>query len=485
MIDRRSRHALIVVAALGVAALGVAAGPAAAELQEGDTCEARQSVDVKVRSNRGQVTLPIDKGDPIEVLNIFGDQARVRSGEMTGVARLSDLEEACRPAARKCQLKAPVTIEQVPDGSGRRWKIKTGGVLTVTEKLPAFSRVTIGPVEGYVPTDELASICIPIGGQAPDTKPLGDGDDDTAPATTAKTTPRKPVAFPPVMAGKSVVVAPLCISDKADGDMAALLETQLAATLDQRRTDISPPGADRPLNRSRKTELKTHLKDLVPGAEAAGINYVITGRLKRIVETRELTEEEIERQELEERLDTPDDEREKLETTTTRDVLQVVVFDIEKRRVTRSVLIEPSLNKNSNWAEEVSAALDRALPSAGLRASASTDVSTDNLEEGETGTLTADGGGWIQAEEPLSVMVWIGSGVLGGAAAALVVGAAIGGASLALGYLSSTAAQNDPNRPLLAMGALGTGAGADVLFFATGGLVLVGGFLLVAGLVTE
>jgi hypothetical protein len=35
------------------------------------------------------------------------------------------------------------------------------------------------------------------------------------------------------------------------------------------------------------------------------------------------------------------------------------------------------------------------------------------------------------------------------------------------------------------MGALGTGAGADVLFVATGGLVLVGGFLLLAGLVSE
>jgi hypothetical protein len=203
------------------------------------------------------------------------------------------------------------------------------------------------------------------------------------------------------------------------------------------------------------------------------------------VKTRELTEAELQKEELLDRMDTPESEREAPQTTTVKDVMQVVVFDVEQLRVTRSVLIEASLDERSRWAEEVSAALDRALPSSGLKADASTDVSTENITEGDTGTLTADGSGWVQAEDPVSVLVWIGSGVLGGAGAALVVGAAVGGASLALGYLTSTSAQNDPNRPLLAMGSLGTGIGADALFVATGGLVLVGGFLLLAGLVTE
>ncbi len=344
--------------------------------------------------------------------------------------------------------------------------------------------MTIGPVEGYVPTDELAEICVAIGGGAvPDEK--ADDKADGKGTKKADNRPRTPVAFPPVVTGKSVVVAPLCMGEGASSDLATLLEDQLAATLDGRRTDVSPPGNERPSSRSRTADLKTHLKDLVPGAKAAGINFIITGQLQRVVDKRELTEDELEQQELLDRVDAPDADRQAASTTTTRDVLQVIVFDVEKLRVTRSVLIEPSLEKSSKWAEEVSAALDRALPSSGLRADASTDVSTENLTEGEVGTLTADGVGWVQAEEPISVLVWIGSGVLGGAAAALLLGAVIGGGSLALGYLTSNAAQNDPNRSLLAMGALGTGAGADVLFVATGGLVLVGGFLLLAGLVSE
>jgi hypothetical protein len=191
----RSRPLLLLVAV-------ALCGPAAAQVQEGDTCEAQSPLDVRVRSNRGQMVLPIDKGEPIEVLSIAGDNARVRSGDMTGTVRLSELEDACRPAAKKCQLSAPVTIEQVPDGTGRRWKIKTGGVLTVTERLPAFSRVTIGPVEGYVPSDELAEICIPVAGKR------SSEDDGKAAAKPKDDRPRTPVAFPRVEAGKLVVVAP-------------------------------------------------------------------------------------------------------------------------------------------------------------------------------------------------------------------------------------------------------------------------------------
>ena len=214
-----------------LASLLIAATPAAADVNEGDTCTAQEQLDVRVRNNQALMVLPIEPGEPIEILSLNESRARIRSNDITGVVQISDLERACRPAARQCQLKSPVTIEQVPDGTGRRWKIKTGALLTVVDKLPAFSRVTIGPVQGYVPSDELAEVCVAI-----ETKTnLPDTNAPAASATSAPERPRTPVALPPVKAGTSIVIAPLCMNKGASGDLVVDGQLEPRATSSRRR----------------------------------------------------------------------------------------------------------------------------------------------------------------------------------------------------------------------------------------------------------
>ncbi len=321
------------------------AAPARADIEAGEMCTLRRDLYVSVKTGQGSASLPIAKGTKIEVMAVAGSAARVQSNEMSGRADLLDLEEACSRAVRQCKLYDAIEVQQKRTMDGRAWRIKPGATVSILDRDRNWTRVKVGPVEGYTETTAINGSCSNI--EVVQAKQ--DDDEDKAGF--------RPFDVPTPTKSQKVVLVPWVIGPGVSEDVAELFEDQFGRAVENRRTDVRGLDDDRPSRGRRRATLKAHLKGLKKPARDKGVSFLVTGELKKIPTDSMLLSGDLDEAELDNLI----------EEAPGKYVLILAVFDITKGQVLKTVRTEPSLTLGNPWATKAEAVVAKALPSRGRK----------------------------------------------------------------------------------------------------------------------